>query len=213
MVAGTRVSGADCADADDLTRAEIEGRRQVRAMCDILRRAGGDDSRVALRGLPSYIGIRETRHACCLHSVTERELLEGERFDDAVANGTYRVDVHHSHKPGLTFRYLDGREEYVVPGEATVHTRWRDEEAGAASYQIPYRSLVPEGADNVLVAGRLVDADRGAYGAIRVMVNANQTGEAAGVATVLAAGSDGSVADIPTDGLRAALAEGGSIVL
>ena len=49
-------------------------------------------------------------------------------------------------------------------------------------YQIPYRCLVPQGARNVLAAGRLVDADRGAYGAVRVMVNCNQTGEAAGVA-------------------------------
>ena len=49
-------------------------------------------------------------------------------------------------------------------------------------YQVPYRCLVPQGARNLLVAGRVLDADRGAYGAVRVMVNCNQTGQAAGVA-------------------------------
>jgi len=44
---------------------------------------------------------------------------------DAIANGTYRVDVHHSDKPGITFRYLDGREVYIAPGKPVVASRWR----------------------------------------------------------------------------------------
>ena len=116
MVAGTRVRHADCSDADQLTRAEIEGRRQARVIHDILRERlpGGQD--IALDALPASIGVRETRHARCLHRITEPELLGGVRFPDAIANGTYRVDIHHSDKPGLTFRYLNGRETYHVPG-------------------------------------------------------------------------------------------------
>ena len=41
---------------------------------------------------------------------------------------------------------------------------------------------MPKGSVNVLCAGRMLDCDRGAYGAVRVMVNCNQMGEAAGVA-------------------------------
>jgi len=214
MVAGTRVPGADCGDADQLTRAEIEGRRQVRAICDLLRSRceGGQD--VSLVALPAMIGIRETRHATCLHRLTEREVLDGVRFPDAVANGSYRVDVHHSDKPGLTFRYLDGRELYVVPGRETVKGRWRPEQAEDPTfYQIPYRSLVPRGARNVLVAGRLMDADRGAYGAVRVMVNCNQTGQAAGTAAWLAMDSGADVADIDTDALRQTLARQGAMII
>ena len=213
MVAGSRVNHADCADADQLTAAEIEGRRQVRAIVDVLRNHLPRGRELFLRGLPAEIGIRETRHAGCLHTLTEAEVLHGVRFPDAIANGTYRVDVHHSDKPGLTFRYLDGREEYVVPGQPTVCGRWRPAgEAGAPFYQIPYRSLVPRGSANVLVAGRLLDADRGAYGAVRVMVTCNQTGEAAGVAAVLALRAGCAAPDLPSDGLRAALAAGGSII-
>ena len=92
MVAETRVHGADCSDADHVPGGEV----------------------VSLAALPAYIGIRETRHAVCLHRLTEAEVLEGVRFPDAIANGSYRVDVHHSGKAGLTFRYLDGREVYAA---------------------------------------------------------------------------------------------------
>jgi hypothetical protein len=50
---------------------------------------------------------------------------------------------------------------------------------------IPLRCPIPEKAVNLLVAGRLVDADRDAFAAIRVLVNPDQAGEAAGVAAAL----------------------------
>lgn len=71
------------------------------------------------------IGIRETRHANGMHQLTQEEVLRGVRFDDAIANGTYPVDVHHSDKPGLTFRHLAGREEYVAPGQPRQSGRRR----------------------------------------------------------------------------------------
>ena len=213
MVAGTRVPDADCSDADALTAAEMEGRRQVRALVDVLCRLPGG-TQVSLAALPARIGVRETRHAVCLHRLTEREVLDGVRFDDAIANGSYRVDVHHSGKPGLTFRYLDGREDYVVPGRPTVRRRWRPQAADDPTfYQIPYRCLVPRGGRNVLTAGRLIDADRGAYGAIRVMVNCNQTGEAAGLAACLANEAGVDVADVDAGRLRCLLAAQGAVVI
>ncbi|MFW6154718.1 MAG: FAD-dependent oxidoreductase [Planctomycetota bacterium] len=208
MIAGTRVSGADCSDADQLTAAEMEGRRQARAMRDILAERPGGEA-VALAQVASYIGIRETRHARCLYRLTERDLLTGVHFDDAIANGSYRVDVHHSDKPGLTFRYLDGREIYVVPGRPSVEGRWRESiDADPTFYQIPYRSLVPRGAVNVLATGRLIDADRGAYGAVRVMVNCNQTGQAAGAAAALAIRNGCGVGDVDARDIRGAMGAG-----
>lgn len=214
LLAGTRVPNADCSDADSLTQAEIEGRRQVRAILDIVRERVPELKCVTLARLPAMIGIRETRHACCLHTLTEREVLDGVRFPDTIANGSYRVDVHHSDKPGLTFRYLDGREDYVAPGQEPVRGRWRDESGeNPTFYQVPYRSLVPKGSKNVLVAGRLIDADRGAFGAVRVMVNCNQTGEAAGTAAALALQSGCDVADVDAGKLRPTLGKNGAVIL
>lgn len=213
MVAGTRVHHADCSDADALTAAEMEGRRQVRVMLDILRDHYAGGAGVMPVSLPSYIGVRETRHMDCLYQLKEQEVLEGARFADAIANSTYRVDVHHSDREGVTMRYLDGRECEFLPGQPMVWGRWREpREVNPSFYQIPYRCLVPKGSANVLVAGRLVDADRGAYGAIRVMVTANQTGEAAGTACAQACQNGCEVAEVDAAALQAALAKQGGII-
>jgi hypothetical protein len=191
MLAGTRVFGANCADADELTQAEIEGRRQVRAICDLLRESFLDGEGVPLVTLPTKIGIRETRHARCLHTLTQDELLSGKRFPDAIGNGTYPVDIHNARGAGITFRHLKK----------------------APFYQMPYASLVPKGSSNVLIAGRCIDADEGAFGAVRVMVNCNQMGQAAGVASFLALDSGCSVAEVDPEKLRATLKKQGAAIL
>ena len=214
VVNGTRIFGVDCSDADDLTQAEIEGRRQARAMCDILRENFPLPESVPLVALPAKIGIRETRHVRCQHTLTEQGVLSGTRFPDAIANGSYRVDIHNAHGPGIVLRYLDGREERHSPAEPVVMGRWRpDSHDSPTLYQIPYRSLVPRGATNLLVAGRMIDADEGAFGAARVMVNCNQMGEAAGAASYLALNGHSTVADVPIGKLRETLTAEGAIIV
>ena len=214
MVAGTRVFGVDCSDADQLTQAEMEGRQQVRAICDILSRHFLDDEINPLVALPAKIGIRDTRHAHCKHTLTEEEVLYGVRFPDAIANGTYRVDIHNHEAQGILFRYLDGTEVWVNADGSKRVSRWRDEnEEPAPFYQIPFRSLVPQQTTNVLVAGRILDADPGAFGAVRVMVNCNQTGEAAGTASYLALDSNLPVDQVDSAKLRETMARHGSIII
>ena len=58
-----------------------------------------------------------------------------------------------------------------------------------------------------------LDADRGAFGAIRVMVNCNQTGEAAGTAAYLALDGDTSVAEVDTTELRDTMRTNGSLII
>jgi len=213
MIAGTRVHGADCSDADQLTRAEIEGRRQIRRISTLLRNRIPGGEKVQTVAIPARIGIRHSRQVHCEHQLTEHEVLHGERFDDAIANGSYRVDVHSDTAGGLIFRYLDGREVEKGPG---VHDerRWAGEgEATATFYQIPYRSLVPRGTKNVLVAGRCLDADEGAFGAVRVMINCSQTGQAAGTAASLALDASIGVAELDPARLRQTLADQGAVVL
>ncbi|MEX0653251.1 MAG: FAD-dependent oxidoreductase [Phycisphaeraceae bacterium] len=214
MLAGTRIYHTDCSDAAALTRGEIEGRRQVRAITDLIRQHA-PQAKVTLQTLPARIGIRETRHVRCHHQLTGDEILHGHRFDDAIANGSYRVDIHHQDKPGITLRYLDGREEYCCPGQPNQVGRWREETSeNPTFYQIPYRSMLPRGPfDNVLVAGRMIDADPLAHAAIRVMVNMNQTGEAAGVAAWQALDSTTAFPALPAATIRKTLAAQGSVMI
>lgn len=213
LLAGTRVVSADCAESQQLTEAEMEGRRQVRAIMDLLRRHV-PQQRLTLAALPARIGIRQTRHVRCAYQLTGRDVLSGRRFEDAIANGSYRVDVHHRDKPGITLKYLDGTQEYCCPGQPVQRSRWREPIAEDPTfYQIPYRCLVPGGVDNLLVAGRMIDADPEAFAAVRVMVNCNQMGEAAGVAAWMALRNGVPVSCLDVQRLRQTLAEGGSIIL
>jgi hypothetical protein len=211
--AETHVFNVNCTDADELTFGEIEGRRQIRAYMDVIRKYGPEGIKLILVSLPSYIGVRETRRLSCKYRLTEDDVLYGKPFKDAIANGTYPIDIHHEDARGITFKYLDGRERYSRRGFPSVTKRWREDGGGASYYQIPYRCLVPLGRHiNLLACGRMIDADKGAFGAIRVMVNLNQTGEAAGVAAYLALENNLPMSDIDPKILRKTLEKGGSIM-
>lgn len=208
-VFGARLNGVDASDADQASDAIFEGRRRQRALLDMIRAELGTNPKAI--ALAHALGVRETWHACCGHRLTSADLLGGAHFPDTIARGTYPVDVHSPE--GTLLRHLDGREQFVQSDGSVVVRRWRDERSPApACYGIPYRCLVPETAENLLVAGRLLDADREAFGGVRVMVNMNQTGEAAGVAAWLALRNGEAAASIPPEALRRHLTDGGSLL-
>jgi hypothetical protein len=213
MLAGTRIYGVNCSDAGELTKAEFEGRRQIRAILDMIHKYG-TDLNPGLVGLPSYIGIRETRHIECLYQVTDKDGLYGKQFEDAIANGSYVFDLHHQDKPGITFRYLDGTQRYSRPGYPEEKSRWRKETAvNPTFYQVPLRSIIPKKHNNLMVAGRILDASMISFSGIRVMVNMNQLGEAAGVTSYLALHQNKKIRDVSPGEVRNELAKGGSIII
>jgi glycine/D-amino acid oxidase-like deaminating enzyme len=214
MRADTHVFGIDAAQAGDLTRGELAGRRKIRAILDLLRAYGPPDAAVALAGLPATLGIRETRRIAATYRLTGDDVLTGRRFPDAIANGSYPVDIHHADGPGITFRYLDGHETVIAErGLPAVMGRWRPETpTNPTFYGVPLGCLVPPRIANLLLAGRMLDVDTVAFSAVRVMVNLNQTGEAAGVAAWHALQADRPVQAVDPARVRATLAEGGSII-
>ncbi|MCZ7645862.1 MAG: FAD-dependent oxidoreductase [Planctomycetota bacterium] len=210
MFAGVRVPGVVCSRWDDFTRAEIEGRYQMRWVMSQLKRFPGYE-KCHLVDIGAQIGVRETRRILGEHVVEAHELLDGRRPADTIAQGTYPVDIHNPTGPGIRFKYLDGTERAIDgSGEATV-SRWDGAADGAPRretpcYCVPYRALIPQGLSNVLVAGRCVSATHEAAGALRVMINAMSFGEAAGAAGAMAAsGCRGAVREVSTDALRARL--------
>jgi hypothetical protein len=210
MFAQTHVFDAFTADADELTFAEMEGRRQIRASMDMVRQYGPKDQNMQLVALASSIGVRETRRFDAEYILTEEDVLWGKRFPDAIANGSYCVDVHYSEGGGTLFKFLDGRQ---IDTRNNIHGRWRDPiDKNPTFWQIPYRTMIYRNCRNLIMAGRMIAADRGAFGAIRVMVNMNQVGEAAGVAAAMATRQDCDVQAIDADDLRAKLQEGASIM-
>ena len=90
---------------------------------------------------------------------------------------------------------------------------WRTDNQFAEYYQVPFKSLVQRKFSNLIMAGRMINSDPDAFGAVRVMVNLNQIGEAAGTAAYLAINSEADVWDIDTKKLRDTMKLGGSIML
>jgi hypothetical protein len=176
----TRVSGVD---VWDLGYAEWESRRQLGQIAAFLRARvpGFEQAYVAQSGVA--IGVRETRRITGDYRLTVSDILEARKFDDAVARGSYPVDIHNPTGKGTLLRRLP-------PGEA---------------YDIPLRCLVPQGVEGLLVAGRAISGTHEALSSYRVMPISMATGQAAGVCAALAARSGRSPRQIPAAEIQAVL--------
>lgn len=132
------------------------------------------EARVRAYGFP---GIRQTRWIAGRKQLTADEVRQGTRFDDAIARTAWPIELH------------DRASGYVWEpfGEDHVH-------------YVPFGSLTPPGADNLVAAGRCVDGDVAALSSIRVMGPCIATGAAAAHALDLADG--GSVHDIDVAALQ-----------
>ena len=79
-------------------------------------------------------------------------------------------------------------------------------------FHIPYRVMLPEKVENLLVAGRCISASRIASGAIRPTAQCMALGEAAGTAAAMAVRENLACEDIDVQKLRARLIENGAII-
>jgi len=161
----------DATDTESLTAAEIRARHRMMQVLDYYQRV--ERKPWLLDHCSPRIGIREGRRIAGEYVLAVDDLRAGRAFEDAIARGVYLLD---GHKPDD-----DGRT-YILPPE----------ERKVPPYQIPFRCLVPKGAQNVLAAGRCLSADQLALSSARVMTTCAMMGQAAGIAAALAAarGSD-----------------------
>lgn len=208
--ADTHIFHRQCHKAKDLSEAEAEGRAQIRAIMDLLRKYAPEHP-FSLVSLYSHLGIRDSVHYKTSYQITGEELMYGTSFPDTVACGTYPIDIHHSDNAGITYRYLTGYERVHNDRTSppTIH-QWRTDGQYATYYQVPFRVLVQTKIANLIPVGRMINADINAFGAVRVMVNLNQLGEAAGVAAYLCLNGQHPVWDTDTHKLRTLLNQGGS---
>lgn len=185
----TRILGRNGTDVGDLTAAEVEGRRQVTELMRFFRGWLPGFERAILIDTAATIGVRETRRIVGAYTLTLDDLSSGTAFDDVIALCGYPVDIHSPTDAG------GGVAENIPTANA---------------YQIPYRSLLPVGCEQLLVAGRSVSATHEALGAIRVMPPAFAMGQAAGTAAAMAADGGGLVRDVDIAALQQNLLTAGA---
>ncbi len=164
-VHGIRVS-ADATDPHQLTNAELQGREDAWAMFEAWKREVPEFANSYFISSGPSIGVRETRRIVGQHVLTEEEVTASCRFEDAIATGCWYLDQH--------------------PNRATPGSAQDTPKVQPGPYDIPYRSLLPQSASNLLVAGRCHSATQMASSSTRVTTTAMAMGEAAGVAAALA---------------------------
>jgi hypothetical protein len=186
----TRVTNVDPLDPDDLTRAEVEARMQVMQLLEFFRKRvpGFENARIAATG--TQIGIRESRRIVGDYTLTREDVLQGRRFDDAVARSAYPIDIHNPAGSGtITHR--------LPPGE---------------SYEIPFRCLLPAGIDRLLVAGRCISTTHEALASTRLTPTVMTLGQAAGTAAALAKRTSAGLRSLNAADLRSALLDDGVLL-
>jgi len=175
-VNATRVYGVDGTSAEDLSRAEIETRRQMLQLAAWARARVPGFERSFILDSANTVGVRETRRIRGEYLMTEEDILAGRRYDDVVA-----VDANQQNPREQGGHPPDGQEGGPQDREA------RELVARMFVYEIPYGCLVPREVDGLLVAGRCISVDHHADVYTRNQGSAMATGVAAGVAGALAA--------------------------
>lgn len=146
------IPGLDATRVEDLTRAEIEGRKAIHRTVDFIRTRLPGFAKCFVIDLAPQTGVRQTRLLDGEYVMTKDDVMQRARFADSVARG-------------------------------------RD-------YYYPYRTLLPRGVDNLLVAGRHYSATSAAQKMSREIPPCMAMGEAAGVAAALSVNAGVTVRNV-----------------
>jgi ribulose 1,5-bisphosphate synthetase/thiazole synthase len=181
-------SPPDGTDVFDLTDGEIRGRAIAEEAARFLSDQMPGFSSAFIADTATTLGVRETRHALGDHIVTFEEASACTKHPDGVAAATWPFEFH--------TEGADTRWEFLPDGD------W---------FEVPYRSLLADGVENLLVAGRCVSMTHEALASARVTGTCMSIGEGAGVAAAMATSSDIAVRELDGEKLRADLVARGSL--
>ena len=181
----TNAVNIDGTDAEDLTKATLTCRRQMDDIVKYLRKFVPGYENCYVISSASLIGIRETRHFKGKYTLTEQDILEAKVFDDYVVKDAYfNFDVHN------------------IAGSGLDKTGVQKHFSQKNGYTIPYRCLLPEIKENLLLCGRNISGTHMAHSNFRAMPICIGIGEAAGVAASVSALQNCNLNDIAAKQIR-----------
>ena len=183
----SNVTGIDGTSADDLTRAEVEGRSQLEPIARFLREnvPGFEEAYVLDSG--ALVGVRETRRVTGEYTLTIDDVLEAKAFPDGIVRARFPVDIH---------------DPKGHAGDSSRLPR--------GFYEMPYRCLIPLDVENLLIAGRPISATHEAHASLRVMPICMAIGQAAGLASALSVRELVHPRDLDVELLRCELRHAGA---
>jgi len=162
------LAGIDGSDADDLTRGEIEGRKQAMMAVEALKNYTPGCENAKLRNFGMTIGIRDTRKIDAHYNMTALDVREQGRFEDSI---------------GIFPEFIDGYGILILPTTGRY-------------FQLPYRAMLPKGVGHLLVTGRSTGGDKDSHAAVRNMMCCAVNGQGAGVAAAISLQSKCDFAEV-----------------
>ncbi|WP_024516694.1 FAD-dependent oxidoreductase [Bradyrhizobium sp. Tv2a-2] len=184
---GSAINGVE---PEDLTRGEIDGRRQAVEAFNFLRTVPGFENSYII-DLPPQLGIRETRRVVGGYQLTGEDVLACASFEDSIGVNGWPIEAH-------------------IAGDVIFRFPPIPESRGYN--ELPYRMLVPEKTENLLVAGRCASMTQEGQSAARVSGACFVMGEAAGLAAATALSGNTLPREIAIDKLQQALKEQGAFI-
>ncbi|MDD7912167.1 FAD-dependent oxidoreductase [Pseudovibrio exalbescens] len=187
----THIYGCDTSDADGQTAANIEGRKRMLRMFEFVRDRIPGAERAVLKQMYTRALSREGCRVIGEHVVTLDEFMAAVPYDDAVCNAFNYIDLHNED---------NGCEEIFHESEELIPT-------------VPFRALMPKDTSRLLVAGRILSADRKSLAGIRAQCTCMAMGQAVGAAAALAVQSGRASRDVPVADIVALTVENGAVPL
>lgn len=184
------VYNVDAADSKSLTDAHSKARYQVLDAYKVLRDKTPGFEKSEIFKVASVFGTRESRHVEGEYKITVQDVAEGTKFEDRIAVYGFGMDVHNR---------TEGER-----GNFKIEI--------APRYYIPYRSLIPKGCSNLLVAGKTISCESQAVGGMRCMPAAMAMGQAAGVAAARSVKEGVAPRDVNVSDLQTELKAMGAII-
>jgi hypothetical protein len=163
----SQVGNCDATNVEDLTYGEIECRRQIVIAWKFIKKYLPGFEKAYITRLCTELRIREGRRIVGDYVLTPEDVIEERKFKDVIGKSAFPANAVH------------------VVGPNTLATMTPVGPKNGGSHDIPYRCLVPREIENLLVAGKAISTERGAYH--RFLMQTMVTGQAAGVAAALCA--------------------------
>lgn len=153
------MKNVDGTNVQDLTNAEIEGRKQALNAIVAMKAKIPGFEKCKLRNFGTTLGIRDTRKIVGKYNLTENDVKNEARFDDSI---------------GIFPEFIDGYSIVILPTSGRY-------------FQVPLGCLISADVDNLLVGGRCVAGDMISHAAMRNMMACCVSGQGAGVAAAISA--------------------------
>lgn len=113
----TRISEVSGLSVEDLTKAEIEGRRQAYLIGNWLIESTPWFKNSYVEKVACQVGVRETRHLKGLYTVNQKDIIESRKFKDGIARSRYFIDIHNP-KGAHDLQQIPGQRGAVNPAFA-----------------------------------------------------------------------------------------------